>query len=614
MTHALRFAAAIGLAALCASAQAQDSLATLRATRYVSLSTGGKSQSVRSGQSAATGSELSTGRRSFAEAQTKGATLRLNERSRLTLTDAESVQLQSGALFVRGTVRVGTEGALVVVNNGTAVIEILKPGVTRVSSLGGAVEVEQDEARATLKPKENITMERTSTRKLRGTPDPISGGDLPTEANGPWRGWWHQIDDEDGLMVFPGSSSAYALRTDPISEAITNIAAIPPRPQEVAENADRRQTLLNIAAAHVTPTIDEALAANPQLTLQTYRQLNAANYIEDQFKLLTQSDRDFLRNNGLRTVDQLFTGLTASGGGFGPGVALLKNDYRMFDRNADKMGYFLGGALASLALGGKVTWSAPRARAAAYGFLSDPQAFGLRAELIGAAGKTSYHIEGNSLSLTGGDQTPSQTDALSQAVVERELSGGMTVFAGRRRFYSGPLLQDHSLTQLLADRYTGVGVRQRAGKSVAEVAFLSDANPNRRGSQSGALASLTTRSGGGLFSVQVLNAAKVTGGGTGVSFAISQPMGAFDGYGEVGQSVEGRTVATVGVYLSSLFQKTGVDAWVEAGTNPGYADTLSLGVAKTVNDLTWRAFGTLNKPKGLGQNGKWGFGAVYRYK
>lgn len=614
MNPSLRLAAAIGLAALCASAQAQDSLATLRATRYVSLKTGGQGQAVRSGQSAATGSELSTGRRSFAEAQTKGATLRLNERTRLTLTDSESVQLHGGALFVRGTVRVGTEGALVVVNNGTALIETLKPGITRVSSLNGAVEVEQDEARVVLKPKETIVMERTATRKLRGTASPISSGDLPTEAGGPWRGWWHQIDDEDGLMVFPGSSSAFALRTDPITEAVSDIAAIPPRAQTIAENAERRQTLLDITAARVTPTIDQALAANPQLTLQSYRVQFAADYIEDRFSLLTQSDRDFLRNNGMRTVDQLFTGLSASGGGFGPGAALLKNDYRIFDRNDDKTGYFLGGAVASLLLGGKVTWNAPRARAAAYGFLSDPQGFGLRAELLGTAGKTSYHIEGNSLSLTGGSQDPSRVDALSQAVVERELSGGLSVFAGRRRFYTGPLLQNHSRTQLLADRYTGVGVRQRAGKSIAEVAFLSDANPNRRGSQSGALASLTTRSGGGLMSVQLLNAAKVTGGGTGITFSMSQPMGAFDGYGEVGRNVEGRTVATVGVYMASLFQKTGVDAWLEAGTNPGYADSLSLGLAKTQNDLTWRAFGTLNKPKGLGQNGKWGFGAIYRYK
>jgi hypothetical protein len=612
--HSLRLAASLGLAALCASAQAQDSLATLRATRYVSLKVGGSSQSVRSGQSATAGSELSTGRRSFAEARTKSATLRLNERTRLTLTDGDAVQLATGALFVRGTVRVGTEGALVVVKDGVALVDILEPGITRVSALGGTVEVEQDEARVVLKTGETITMERTATRRLRGTPDTIPGGDLPTEAGGPWQGWWHQIDDEDGLQVFPGSASAFALRTDPITEAVSDIAAIPPRPQAVAENAARRQSLLDIAAARITPTLDEALAADPQLTLQNYRLRFAADYIEDRFGRLTQADKDFLRGNGMNTVDQLFTGLTASGGGFGPGVALLRNEYRIFDRNADKTGYFLGGAVASLILGGKVTWHAPRTRAAAYGFLSDPQGFGLRGELLGTAGKTSYHIEGNSLNLTGGTQDPSSTDALSQAVVERQLSGGLSIFAGRRRFYSGPLLQNHSRGQLLADRYTGVGIRQRSGKSVGEVAFLSDANPNRRGSQSGALASLTTQSGGGLIGVHVLNAAKVTGGGTGFTVSMSQPMGAFDGYGEVGRNLEGRTVATVGVYLASLFQKTGVDAWLEAGTNPGYADTVSLGLAKTQNDLTWRAFGTLNKPKGRGQNGKWGFGAIYRYK
>jgi hypothetical protein len=615
MTHSLRFAAALGVVALCTvSAHAREEVGTLRVVRYVSVREGGKAVAARSGAKVSAGAELITGRRSYVETTVKVGYLRLDERSRATLTDGEAIQLAGGAAFVKGTLRIGTEGANISVSDGTAVIKILSPGITRVSALGGAVEVEQDEARVVLKVGETITMERVASRRLRGTPAPIPSGDLPSEAGGALTGWWHRIEIEDGLMVFPGSQSALRLRTDPITEAVSDIAAIPPTPQSLAENAGRRNTLLGIAVARINPTLDAAIAAEPALTLATYRQRFALDYTEDRFTQLTRSDKDFLRGNGIQTVDQLFTALSASGSGFGSSVPQFKTEYKIFDRNVDKSTYAVGGALAMLLTGGSAKWSAPRASAAGYGFLSDPQALGLRGELDGSAGKTRYHLEANTLNLTGGTQDPSNTDALSQAVVERELSGGLSVFAGRQRFYEGPLLQNQSRGQLLADRYTGVGIRQRSGKSVGEVALLHDANPDRRGAQAGALASLTTQNGGGLIGFHVLNAAKVTGGGTGFTVSFSQPFGPFDGYGEVGKSLDGRSVATVGVYLASAFQKTGIDTWIEAGTNPAYGDALSLGLAKTQNDLTWRAFGTLNKPNGRGQNGKWGFGAVYRYR
>ncbi len=614
MTHLLRLASALGIGALCTlSAHAREDIGTLRVVRYASAHTDGKTAPLRSGQRLTPGAELVTGRRSYAETTIKSGVLRLDERSRMTFTDGEAVQLASGAAFVKGTLRLGTDGANVSVTSGIAVVQILSPGITRVSSLGGTVEVEQDEARVVLKVGEAITMERVTSRKLRGTPNPISSSDLPSEAGGALQGWWHKIDTEDGLMVFPGSASAFRLRTDPITEAVSDIAAIPPSPQSIAENAGRRNSLLNIAANRINPTLDEALAANPQLTLAAYRQQFARDYAEDKFARLTRSDRDFLRGNGIQTVDQLFTALSASGSGFGSSVPQFKTEYKIFDRNVDKSSYFVGGALAMLLTGGSAKWTAPHVSAAGYGFLSDPQALGLRGELEGVAGKTRYHIEANTLNLSGGAQDPSSTDGLSQAVVERELSGGLSVFAGRQRFYEGPLLQNQSRGQLLADRYTGVGIRQRTGKSALQVAFLHDANPDRRGAQAGALASLTTQNGGGLIGFHVLNAAKVTGGGTGFTVSFSQPFGPFDGYGEVGRSLDGRSVATVGVYLANAFQKTGIDTWIEAGTNPSYGEALSLGLAKTQNDLTWRAFGTLNQPNGRGQNGKWGFGAVYRY-
>ena len=51
-------------------------------------------------------------------------------------------------------------------------------------------------------------MQKNSKRRLRGSPEPIPVAELPSEAGGPLIGWWHQIDSEEGMLVFPGSASA----------------------------------------------------------------------------------------------------------------------------------------------------------------------------------------------------------------------------------------------------------------------------------------------------------------------------------------------------------------------------------------------------------------------
>ena len=251
------------------------------------------------------------------------------------------------------------------------------------------------------------------------------------------------------------------------------------------------------------------------------------------------------------------------------------------------------------------------------GILSDTQGFGGRLELMGGSGKSRYRVEANTLNLTGSATDPSSTDALSQAYVETELSGGLTAFAGRKRFYEGPVLQNQTRSQLLADRYTGAGVTKKSGKSALTVGILNDANPERRNAQSGVLASLTTRQGGGMVGFHFLTTKKtseVSGPGFTVSASQALSPGQLDGYAEVGRGIDGQALATVGVYLAGLYQKTGVDAWLEAGTHAGYASALSLGLAKSSGqNLTWRAFATLNDREGRNQNGKFGFGAIYRY-
>ena len=147
--------------------------------------------------------------------------------------------------------------------------------------------------------------------------------------------------------------------------------------------------------------------------------------------------------------------------------------------------------------------------------------------------------------------------------------------------------------------------------------FLADSDPTRRGSQSGVLASFSAQQSGGLFGVHLLQTKKSTGtSGTGFTVSLSQPLtpGVLDGYGEIGRGIDGETVATVGVYLAGLYQKSGIDAWVEAGTHSGYANALTLGIAKNASkNLTYRGFATALDLKDRSKSGKLGVGAIYRY-
>lgn len=622
MTARFRPLFSLALVGLISPAFAAEPVGALRLVRVVSVSgDGGKTFATpRTGATVESGTTVRVGGRSLAEiGLAGGGALRLDSRSEATLASADSATLNKGMAYVRSTkpFRLVTPSASAIVQKGIALVTIPEAGRTVVTSLGGEVEVEQDEARVTLKPGEFIEMAKSAVRKLRGTPVPVPSDSRPTELGGPLDGWWNGIEKEDGMLVFPGSASARALRFDPITEAVAEIAAIPPTPASIAEDADRRAKLLAIAQTGINPTLDAALAADPTLSLGGYRNKFATAYVTDKFNLLTKSNKQFLRGNGLNTVDQLFTALSASGGSFGAPTPSLKTEYKLFDRNKDSSAYFLAGAVASLVTGGGTSWSAPRPSASAYGILSDTQAFGGRVELTGAGGKTRYQIEANTLNLTGSALDPSSTNGLTQAYVERELSGGLTAFAGRKRFYTGPVLQNQTRSQLLADRYTGAGIEKRSGKSTLTVGFLHDANPDRRDAQSGALASLTTRQGGGTVGFHFLTTKKtseVTGPGFTVS--ASQPLspGQLDGYAEVGRGIDGEALATVGVYLAGLYQRTGVDAWLEAGTHAGYASALSLGLAKqSGQNLTWRAFATLNDREGRNQNGKFGFGAMYKY-
>ena len=555
----------------------------------------------------------------MAEVGVAGGVIRLDERSEASLASEGSATLTKGSAYVRTNqpFRLVTPAATAVVQKGAALIQIPEVGTVHITSLDGEVEVVQDEARVTLKPGEFLEMSKSAARTLRGTPLPLPTDARPRELGGSVDGWWTTIDAEDGLLVFPGSGSARTLRFDPLTEAVAEIAAIPPTPSSLAEDADRRAKLLSLAQSGITPTIDAALAADPTLTLAGYRARFGTAYVGDQFGLLTKSNKQFLRGNGLSTVDQLFSALSASGGSFGAATPALKTEYKLFDRNRDASGYFLGGLLLSLASGGKSAFAAPRTSVAGYGVLSDTQGFGGRLELSGGTGKSRYRIEANALNLAGSATDPSSADALSQAYVEREFSGGLTAFAGRKRFYEGPVLQNQTRSQLLADRYTGAGFIKKSGKSALTVGFLNDANPDRRDAQSGVLASLTTRQGGGTVGFHFLTTKKtteVTGPGFTVSASQALSPGQLDGYAEVGRGIDGEALATVGVYLAGLYQKTGVDAWLEAGTHGGYATGLSLGLAKTTStNLTWRAFATLNDREGRNQNGKFGFGAIYRY-
>ena len=541
-----------------------------------------------------------THKRALAElAINDGTVIRLNERTEAILSEAHVLWLRTGAAWVHdkgaGT-RVDTPAGTVTGKGATFEVIVVSPTETWVYCYEGeaqlgrsarTVKVASGEGAGVVLKGANIALENAEKGTVRSP-------------------WWRAVEEERGLLVVPGSSIGFALRSSALAEAIQATHNLPPKPGDIVKNPADKARLLSIAQGGVVPSIERTLASDATLTLSGYRQKFGGADLTQQYTL-SGNDLGFLRANGIANVGDLFDALNAAGAGFGLDIRSVhptrlayrpsawegagNTKARLIDGTDSSSGLIaLGAAMAAL-LDGKGKASEMTTTGEAFGFTADPQAIGGRIRLGGTYGKTSYQVEGNLVRLLSGTNSKNSS-ALSVASFERDMGNGVTAFAGRRRFYSGPVLQGLDQSQLIGERYTSVGATARRGEWTLQGAYLYDSNADIQGAQSGFLASATRRAGGGTMGFQVLRAGSLNNGtGFSVSGALPVTPGQLDLYGEVGVAPDKASIATIGAYFPEFFQKWDTDFFVEYSTHEGLGHSLLVTASREMTpDINLRAF------------------------
>lgn len=220
----------------------------------------------------------------------------------------------------------------------------------------------------------------------------------------------------------------------------------------------------------------------------------------------------------------------------------------------------------------------PAVSATVFGFTGDPAFAGVRGEAVGVLGGSRYGYEADVLQYFNDPQSDLLGRFGSVLYLERSLSDQLDIYAGRKKFYLGPVFEDAIDTQLVADRYTAAGAKFRKGALTVEGAYLYDGNRYSVGTQPGYLGSVTYKLYGGILSGQVLETTGTPGGGHGHTVGLTLPVVKHfvDGYGEFGTGVDGTTNETAGVYLPWVLQQTGVDFFFEYARKRDVAQDYSI--------------------------------------
>ena len=551
---------------------AQGVVGNLKITRQVQVSRGPLTSGVtpqfvpaRNNQGVVSGQAIRTLKRSLAEITFRDkSVLRINERTDLVLQDSaalRSVQLSSGVVWVRvakGTAtQVETPSATAVARGTDFVVRVLPEGGTQLTVLSGRVDMIVTNQTVSVGAGETITAADGPNGGvvLPGAPSGIPAGDLPEELGGSLPGWWNAFSLDSGLSVTPGSNFAFGLRSSPLTEIIQ---------QSAVDNKGFRPQ----GNQSVNPNTGTGLNVSVD-TRSAFRGDTITDFTNYQFRLLDRNDTS-LTLLGVGAAVSLF-GNAASGSGF------------------------------------KV--SVPQAEAGVWGFASDPSFAGARGRIGGTVGATRYRAESNVIRLLSGDNTRTSGKLDSVAVVEHVVGDSVVIFAGRDRFFSGPVFQNQFLSQLIADRYSSAGATLRRGGVTLQAAYLYDSNPDVGGAQGGALATVSYKIGGGIVGLNGLRTATVRDGyGATASFSLPVVRNTLDFYGEVGQAPDSSTLQTYGTYFPGLFQKTDIDLFLEYGSHEGIGHGVSLIASKDLNkNINVRGYGTAE-----GNRSRVGAAAIFR--
>jgi len=214
-----------------------------------------------------------------------------------------------------------------------------------------------------------------------------------------------------------------------------------------------------------------------------------------------------------------------------------------------------------------------------YSYYGRPSFGGVRGEAVGVVGNSTYAYEANVLQFWHDPSTEVISGFGSVLSLERNLGDHVRIFAGRRKFYHGPVFANLADTQLIANRYSSIGAHFSEGPFSAEVAYIHDSNRFLKGAQNGALASVFCKVYGGLLGAHYLSTDDMPGAnGRGGAVSLSMPVlkNVIDGYGEYGTGIDGTRNTTLGAYLPGFFQKTGVDVFLEYGLKQGVNQAYSI--------------------------------------
>lgn len=264
----------------------------------------------------------------------------------------------------------------------------------------------------------------------------------------------------------------------------------------------------------------------------------------------------------------------------GPNQTDLKRELGLVD-NTDTNYLFAGlGLAASLALEARNldTVGAPALSGTAFGYTGLTTFYGVRGNADGSIGDSRYGYEANVVEFTDNPSTKPIGRFGSVLYFERPVAPGLSVYAGRRKFFHGPVFANLADTQLIANRYTGAGFRYDRKVFSAEAAYVYDSNALVRGAQEGALGSVFLKGFGGVLGGHLLETKGLPGEGHGRSLSLSAPVvkNQLEAYGEVGRGIDGHSNQTYGVYFPGFFQKTGVDLFAEYGLKRDVAQSYSL--------------------------------------
>ena len=556
------------------------------------------------------GQKVHTQKRAMAEISfsNESTLLRINERTVLKVFNAaqmRKIQLDTGSVWVR--VQKGANTTIetptcTATTYGTVFIfsyDAIKQ-LARLVVMDGHVEFRTSSGQVRM-----VGPGQYSEHQGAGTsptqPQTIPQEDLPVELGGTVVGWWSSINTGVEVSTTAGTNVGDDLRT--INE---NFNTNSPSLQSgfIADATARADflSLVNqnpgVAGSH---SIAEAIgtwidggtgrslsgvtttygASTPLITLGgptvPVSQVNPSlNGLLDSSQL---SQLENIRSQyHITTVGELVNALSANGASIplNLGVPFSRqaaykinpatssfHDIRTIDRTDSSTAYLLGGMIASLAAD-RGNWkpTMPSYAAYLYGFTGSPGFLAQRAAVRGLIGKTVYTMEENAIKYVGYDPTARLDSVL---YIEHPIADKWTAFAGRKRFYHGPVFQGLLATQLIGDRYSGIGVHTDQGRWALETALLYDANPEQSGAQRGGLATGIFRFGGGMVGLHLLDNGTYLGRTLSASFPVIRNK--VDAYAEYGKGADKATLLTFGTYWPWLYQKTDVDLYLEYGSH-----------------------------------------------